>query len=172
MIELNIGSTSKRSRFTPKPVSIDFDALPEASRAFVIAYGLRQYLQDAQAGAETEAEAHANVDARVTKLKSGDLTRTRGEGLSKPDTVESRAIKLAKDFLRNALKEAKATATKKQVAEAASELIKTDSTFMKEAKKQLDAETGLKGESNEAKSSVLDSILAKAKTAAPAVTTE
>lgn len=161
MIELNIGSTSKRSRFTPKPVSIDFDALPEASRSFVIAYGLRQYLQDAQAGAENEAEAHSNVDARIAKLQSGDLARTRGEGLSKPDTVETLSIKLAKEFLRNALKEAKATATKEQIAEAAQELVKTDQSFAKEAKKQLDAKKALNSETSETKTSVLAGLMAK-----------
>lgn len=167
-IELSIGATTKRSRFAPLPVNVDWNALPDASQAFVIRYGLKQYLADAMAGCESEAEAHNEVKARVAKLLSGDLSRARGEGLSRPDTLETRTNKLARAFLVAALKEANAKATKEQMVEAVAELVKTDGSFAKEAKKQLDQETAMKEGKSDAANTVLSGILAKVKAAQPA----
>lgn len=159
-LELTIGSTGKRSRFTPLAVSLDWDALPDASQRFVIMYGLRKYLQDARAGIEDEKEAREASLARVEKLKSGDLSRTKGEAREKPDTVESRALKLASAFIREELKKVEAKAEASAIREAAQELVRDEPKWKAEAKKQLDAEAGLK-EPNEAGKAVIASLLAK-----------
>lgn len=158
-IELVIGGNTKRSRTGQHPVSIDFDALPEASQSFIVSYGLKQYLADGMAGAESEADAKAGVEARVAKLQSGDLSRARGEGTAKADTVEGRALKLARDAIRASLKAANQTADKELIAEAAKEFVKTDPSFMKEAKKQLDQEA--KAKETLSGSDALSAIMAK-----------
>ena len=55
--------------------SIDFAQLPPASQNFVIAYGLRQYLNDAVAGIKPEqvAEAKAAVESRMKQLELGTV---------------------------------------------------------------------------------------------------
>lgn len=162
VITLKIGGTTKRSRFEPKPVSLDWDNLPDASQKFVIEYGLRQYLADAMAGAESQSEAYDNIDERVGKLTSGDLSRTKGEAKAKPDTEESRAIKLAAAFIRDQLKQANAKAEAAQIKEAAQALVEADPAYLKEAKRQLAEEAKLKAaEPSDAAAGVLASILAK-----------
>lgn len=141
-IQLTIGGDTKRSKKGKHPVKIDWNALPDASQFFIINYGLRQYLADGMAGAETEAEAAAAIAERTRKLTEADFSRTRGEGTSKPDTVDVRALRLAKEFLRNRLKEANQTVEKDKIAEAAAKLVETSTPmdWKAEAKKQLDAE--------------------------------
>jgi hypothetical protein len=131
---------------------------------------LKQYLADAMAGAESEAEAHDSVKGRVAKLLAGDLSRQRGDGTAKPDTLEGRAIKLAKAFIRDQLKAANAKAEKEQIDEAAKELVKDDPKWTKEAKTQLDAETSMKAETSDAATSIIAGLLAKAKTPEPTTT--
>jgi hypothetical protein len=142
-ITLKIGGNTKRSRFAAFERTVDVATLPANAMAFIVHYGLKQYLQDGMAGAETEAEAVAGVDERIGKLKSGDLSRARGES-DKPDSVESRAIKLAKAFLRDQLKAANKTAPKEKVAEAAATLVTSQPKWKAEAKKQLDNEAKAK----------------------------
>lgn len=140
IINLVIGGKTKRSNTGQHPVSLDWNALPDESQAFVIAYGLKQYLADGMAGKETEADAKAGVEARVAKLLAADFTRTRGEGNAKPDSVEGRALKLARAFIRAKLKSANKTAEKEQVDAAAKKLVETQPKWKVEAKSQLDAE--------------------------------
>lgn len=161
IIALEIGGKTKKSRFAVKAVSLDWNSLPDASQAFVIRYGLKQYLQDAMAGAESEAEAHTGVDDRVAKLVSGDLARTKGEGVRRPDTVESRTMALARDFIRKALKDANATADKDTVNEAAKALAEGDPSFKKLAEKQLAEEKTVKEGGNDAAKSIIAGLLAK-----------
>lgn len=137
---LTIGGKTARSTLGQHPVTIDWEKMPEASQDFIVRYGLRQYLADAMAGADNEPDAKAKVNARLAKLVSGDLSRTKGEGFAKPDTEEGRAIKLAKTEIRRLMAEQKVEATKEDVAAAAAEMVKTDGAWLKEAKKQIAAE--------------------------------
>lgn len=162
VFELTIGGDTKRSSKGKHPVTIDWDALPDASQEFVIRYGLKQYLADGMAGAEDEAEAKAGVAERKRKLIEADFSRTRGEGSDKPDTVDTRALKLARAFIREKLKAANAQADKDKIAEAAKALIEADESFRKEAKKQLDAEAKSKENLGGAADAVLADILAAA----------
>lgn len=137
-IQLTIGSTSKRSRFQPLPVEIDFAALPEKSREFVTLYGLKQYLADGMAGAESQDEAHNGVRERIRKLVEADFSRSRGE--ERPDTEETRALKLARQFIRDKLKAANQTAEKEAIADGARKLVESQPKWKIEARKQLEAE--------------------------------
>jgi hypothetical protein len=144
MIKLEIGGKTKRSTLGQRTVEIDWDNLPDASKAFIQSYGLRQYLADAMAGAEDEADATARVEARRDKLVSGDLSRSRGEGLDKPDTVETRAMRLAKAAVRDQAKVKSVALTKEQVATAAKTWVDKNPKWLAEAKKQLEAEAKAK----------------------------
>lgn len=141
--DLIIGGQTKRSTLGQHPVKIDWDAMPDASKDFVIRYGLKQYLADGMAGAENVDAAKAGVDGRAAKLASGDLTRTRGEGKEAPDTEGSRALKLAKATIRKAMAAANVKATKEAVAEAATKMVASDEKWLKQAREQLADEAKL-----------------------------
>lgn len=143
MIEVTIGGKTVRSSNGQHTVSIAFDALPEASKAFVINYGLKQYLADGAAGATNNSELVEGVNARVAKLESGDLSRARGEGAVKVDSETGRALKLAKDAIRLKAKAAKVVLPKEKVAEMAAALVEKDPDYRKEAKRQLANEATL-----------------------------
>mgnify|MGYP000261035465 CR=1 FL=1 len=70
--------------------------LPDVSKAFLIEYGLTQYLNDGGAGAETDAEFEAGIKSRQDKLLVGDFSRTKGEREAKADTLAKRILKVAK----------------------------------------------------------------------------
>lgn len=137
---LVIGGQTKRSTNGTHPVNVDWNKLPDNAQDFIVKYGLKQYLSDAMAGASSESDAKAKIEARLAKLVSGDLSRTKGEGSDKPDTEQGRALKLAREAIRNMLKAKNKTATKEQVAEAAKKLIEAKPAYLAEAKKQLAAE--------------------------------
>lgn len=139
-IEMQIGGATKRSKYTPKAVSIEWDKLPPASQDFVIRYGLKQYLADGVAGAEDQAAFDAGVDERLGKLTSGDLSRTKGEGKAKPDTELGRAQKLAKESIRAKIKDAKLEVTTEQREEIYTKFLADEAKmapFVAEAKRQL-----------------------------------
>lgn len=141
--DLTIGGQTKRSTTGQHPASIDWEKLPEASRDFVIRYGLKQYLADGMAGAENVADAATGVAARVAKLLSGDLTRTRGEAKEATDTVGGRATKLVKAAIRTTMKAKDVKASKEAVAEAAKKLLADEAKakpWLAKAQKQLDDE--------------------------------
>lgn len=142
MINLTIGGQTKRSTLGQHPVEIDWDTLPEASKTFITSYGLKQYLADAMAGAENEADAKAKVESRVAKLVAGDMSRTRGEAKDAPDSVGSRALKLAKATIRASLAKANMKADKETVNDAAGKLAATDA-YREQAQAQLDAEKAM-----------------------------
>lgn len=71
--------------------TIDFETLPEASRAFIINYGLRQYLNDGAAVAKDwtppegetrtiEEEKTRRVNDRLTKLREGTVAERASAG--------------------------------------------------------------------------------------------
>jgi len=138
-IELTIGGNTKRSRTGQHPVKIEWDKLPEAAQDFIVKYGLKQYLADGMAGAENEADAKSGVESRVAKLLSGDLTRAKGETVTRTDTPEGRALKNAKAAIRQAMKEANISQKEmgEAIAEAAADYVKNDPTWIEEAKAEL-----------------------------------
>lgn len=158
--ELNIGGTTKRSQFKPVPVTVDWDKLPEASREFLIRYGIKQQLADGGAGAKTQADWESGIKERLTKIMEGDFSRTRGEAKAKPDTVEQRAAKLAKTALLADIKAAGLAPSKEQIAEAVADLIKADPSYTAEAKKQIAAEAKLR-EAGSAEGNPLAALVAK-----------
>jgi hypothetical protein len=160
-VDFTIGGKTAKSKWTPHVATIDFDSLPEASRAFLLHYGIRQYLADGMAGATSQAEFDTGIKDRLTKIAEADFSRTRGEGLGKPDTDESRAIKLAKAAIRAKAKANNMTLTKEKVDETATKLIAADPKFLAEAKKQLAAEAKLR-ESADGSDDLLAAMLAEA----------
>jgi hypothetical protein len=145
-IQLTIGGNTKRSTLGQHPVSIDWDKLPEASQAFIVNYGLKQYLADGMAGAENEAAAKAGVETRVNKLVTGDLSRARGEGKDAPDTVTTRARKIIRALIVAKAK-AKGIKTEAEQIKAAVDAVMSDEVkaapYMEQAKKELDAQAKL-----------------------------
>ena len=136
---LTIGGKTARSKYTPHTVHIDFDLLPEASRDFVIRYGLKQYLADGVAGVENQAEFDAGVIERATKLEKGDLTRERKASHS-VDGPTARTIKLVKEMIRGKIKAA-ALKVEKDAFEAMVDKFVADEVkvapFRAEAERQL-----------------------------------
>lgn len=163
--DITVGSTGKRNKIGTFTVPVAWDALSDEVQIFIIKHGLKQYLADAAAGVTDRSDAEARIKAKLAKLVSGDLSRSRGEGPSRPDTVDSRALKMARDHIRTLLKEANEKADKEAIAEAAKLLVAEEPKWKKEAKAQLDREAQLKAEPTEAASGVIASLLAKAKAA-------
>lgn len=173
VVEMTIGSTGKRARFEPVPVTLDLAALPLESLAFALAYGLKQYIADGAAGSEDQAGYKLGIDQRVQKLIEADFTRTRGEGGAKPDSEESRARKLATAFIREKLKAANAKAEAKQIAESAAKLVAADPKWKKLAAKQLAEEAKVReAEPEDAEDDVIGDLLASLAGAAEAEETE
>lgn len=147
MITLQIGGNTKRSKFQPKEVSIDWAKLPEASQDFLIRYGLKQYLADGTAGEETQAAFEAQIEARMERLAKADFTRTRGEASVKTDTEALRATKLVRDDIRKRIKAAGLEGVSKdKVAELVAAIMGDETKsapFRQEAKRQLESEAKL-----------------------------
>lgn len=60
---------------------VDFDKLPEASREYIIRYGLRQSLNDSVAGAEAKSdEAFKRAEARYQAILAGTIREGSGGG--------------------------------------------------------------------------------------------
>ena len=155
-INLTIGS--KRSSYEPQAVTIDWDKLPDASKAFVIQYGLKQYLADGVAGAESQEAFNNGIATRKTKLVEGTCgVRATGEKgpTNDPETL---AKQMARTDVRETAKAKQAKLTKEQVEAAALKLFeaKKDS-YLAKAKKEIEER---KARAAEAAESVLDDILA------------
>ncbi len=140
---ITVGGKTKRSNNGQHTVAVDWDNLPAESRAFVITYGLKQYLADGAAGAGSNAELVDGVNARAAKLANADFTRTRGDGPAKPDTEERIALRLAKELIREAAKAKNATLDKDAVEAAAKTFLASDhekaKAILAEAKRQISA---------------------------------
>lgn len=103
---------------------IDFDTLPQASKEFIINYGLKQYLNDGAAVGKDECESEDErnqlkadrVADRVTKLKDGTMSIRGGTRVTDPVAKIKRdlALDILKDFWKKndmkALKGAELTA--------------------------------------------------------------
>lgn len=136
---LTLGGQTKRSQIAQFTRNVEWNGLPDNAQEFIVRYGLKQYLADAHAGATEQSDAEAKVDARIAKLISGDLTRTRGD-TDKPDTETGRALKNAKAAIRKALKDANKTADKETIANAAKAAVEKNPKWLADARKQLEAE--------------------------------
>lgn len=105
MATFQIGGATKRSKFAPVTVEVDFTTLPQASQDFLVAYGIKQYLADGVAGAESDQDFNEGVAARLAKMKDGTVgVRGSGEGKGPTDSVEVLARQLARQAINAALK--------------------------------------------------------------------
>lgn len=111
----------KRKEGDPFPKierAVIFGNLPIESQAFLIRYGIRQYLSDGAASAKTAEGFAEGIDARLQNLVDADFTRNAGDGPSATDDPEVLANALAREEVGAAIKAAKATVTKEQRASA------------------------------------------------------
>src|SRR5690606_30458800 len=154
---LMIGGKTKRSRFAPREVTIDFTKLPEESQTFVIRYGLTQYLADGAAGAESQDAFNEGIAARQTKLANADFRRASGE--PKADTETTRALRLARAAVRSAAKAKGIALDKEKVAELAEKAVESNPEYRAEAKRQLAAEA--KAAEKAAGDDTMDALLAE-----------
>lgn len=136
---ITVGGSTKRSKFAPATVSVEFDKLPEASREFIIRYGLKQYLADGVAGVETQDEFNAGVTERTTKLEKGDLSRER-KASAKVDDETGRTIKLVREMIRGKIKGANLKVEKEAFDAMVEKFLSDESKtapFRAEAERQL-----------------------------------
>ena len=76
-----------------KTLEIDFDTLPEATKSYVINYGLKQTLNDSIAGA-TKAEAEGLLAARLDALLAGTCgQRAVGGGIGELERIAKSIVK-------------------------------------------------------------------------------
>lgn len=59
---------------TNQTLEIDFKTLPEATKQYVIQYGLKQCLNDAHSAFKDVAEAKGQVEAKLEALQNGSVT--------------------------------------------------------------------------------------------------
>jgi hypothetical protein len=137
MINLTIGGTTKRSNNGQTAVEIDWENLPQASREFIVAYGLKQYLADGAAGAQSHDELVQGVAERVRKLETADFQR-KGSGAERGDTETTLALKFAREAIRAACKaQNMAAPAKEKLAEMAKGLIESNPKYRKDAQAEL-----------------------------------
>ena len=141
-----IGGQTKRSKFTPKSVEIDFEKLPQGSTEFLLAYGLKQYLADGAAGAQSQSEFDEGIAARLDNVKKASFARARVERGPSDDT-ETLAASLAKQEIRRRAKAKKVELSKDRVDELAKQARESKSTFwhgcLEEASRQIAARAKL-----------------------------
>jgi len=65
-----------------RDVQLDFDALPESSKLFVVNYGLKQLLNDAIVSGETDDERNGLLDKKLDKLREGTMSVRDSSGRS------------------------------------------------------------------------------------------
>ncbi len=120
-------------------VEIDFDTLPEKSKRYLVAYGIRQSLSDAFASAKDGDEFKAMLGKRVDSLLEGTVGMRGGSG----DPITREAKRLAEIEVKGALKKANVTISKidpeKLKAAIAAHLAGNEERLKKEAKANLDA---------------------------------
>ena len=91
-------------------VEVDFDALPETSKCFVIDYGLKQLLNDAVASKDDKLEIADTVDRKLTALVDGSVRISSAGRASNP------LAKAAMDYAREVVR-ASIRASGKQIKE-------------------------------------------------------
>ena len=78
-----------------RKVDVDFDALPEKSKAFVINYGLKQLLNDSIVSGESDDERNGLLDKKLDKLLEGTLDIR--ESTRETDPLAKEITRLAED---------------------------------------------------------------------------
>lgn len=97
-----------------KEVELDFEALPDAAKSYIIAYGLKQSLNDSIASAKTKAEMEALLDKRILAIMGGTVgIRTIRETISEMEKVSRELAK--KHFKSKGLKGEKLNAAVDQL---------------------------------------------------------
>lgn len=80
-------------------VAVDFEALPDNAKQYVIEYGLKQIVNDSHSGIKDKEEVKAVIERKLQALAEGNITIRRG-GSSNP---HSRVVEAIVDDLKNFL---------------------------------------------------------------------
>lgn len=139
--KVKVGGETKRSRFAPILIDVDWDKVHPAAKEFITRFGLRQTLANATIGAENQDQFNEAAKGYVERLYDGSAgSRVKGE--TKPDTAMSRALKNARAFVRAQLKTANKTAESEAIAAGAKLLVERSRPvdWLAEAKAQIEAE--------------------------------
>lgn len=88
-------------------VELDFASLPQAAQEFIVAYGLRQYLNDGAAVAKDECDSEDErnklkidrINERVQKLRDGTMSQ-RGGGTRVTDPIQKIKREIATEILK------------------------------------------------------------------------
>lgn len=81
-----------------KSVEVDFATLPDESQQYIIAYGLKQTLNDAIASAESTAEGEGLLAKRLDALRDGTM-RLR-KVAERKDALTQECVRIAKAALK------------------------------------------------------------------------
>ena len=81
-------------------LDVDFSALPEASKAYIIAYGVKQVLNDAGSAGKSPDEKLGMAQKKLDALLRGEVRAMR----ESVDEMTAEARKIAEGLIRNALR--------------------------------------------------------------------
>ena len=81
-----------------RTLEVDFDSLPKSSQLYIIAYGLKQSLNDSLASAIGTAEMEGKLGKRLDAILEGTMGQ-RAESLSGPTALEREAYQVAKRLI-------------------------------------------------------------------------
>lgn len=145
------GQTSVSLIKIGKALDVDFGKMPSNSIEHVVAYGIRQILNDAMASGKTDEERLGMAQKRLDNLMSGTL---RAGGVREGNPVRKRALELAEASVRknakfnewltaNKLKVSDKAAREQIAAQAKKAVDAEGSKFMAQAKIDVEAAKGI-----------------------------
>ena len=139
-MQLNIDDTVTREFGKAGEFTVDLAAMPEASLAYIFAYGLKQVLTDAHSAAKSASEARGMTQKKLDALMRGEFRAASGRT---SDPIKAEAKRLARLALEAALKAKGQKATKEAIAKAIEALVPR---YMEQAKANVEAASALAGE--------------------------
>lgn len=119
--------------------AVVFANLPAESQAFLIRYGIRQYLSDGAASAKDNASFESGIDGRIENLANADFSRNAGEGPAPTNDPEKLADTLARQELNVALKNATGVTKEQRAATLVAYRAANAVRLVAEATRQIEA---------------------------------
>jgi len=133
MAQVQIDDTVTREFGKAGSFEINLAAMPEASLAYIFAYGLKQVLTDAHSAAKTPDEAKGMTGKKLDALMRGEFRVSSGRT---SDPVRAEAKRLARVAILAGLKARGMKAEAKAIAEGVDKIA---DRYMDEARKNVEA---------------------------------